>query len=417
MRIQTIFNRVLHFKSFVVREAKFEEHSTGNGAILLQIESRKNGLIHCSGCGKPRRFYDHLSERRFEFVPLWGIAVFLAYRMRRVNCERCGVKVEMVPWCDGKHRLTETYMWFLATWAKRLSWSEVASIFGTSWDSVCRSVEHAVEWGLAHRNLQGLKAIGIDEIARAKGHAYLILVYEIGPLKRLLAIAENRTEASLRSCLDSLGDSVCSGVQFVCSDMWRPYLNVISQKLENTVHILDRFHVMQKFGKALDDIRAEEAKQLKRDGYEQVLKHSRWSLLKRKNNLTEKQEVKLAEVLKYNLRTVRAYILREEFQQFWGYTYATWAERFLNKWTTRVMRSRLEPMKKVAQTLRNHQPLILNWFKARGAISSGVVEGLNNKVKVVTRKSYGFRSTRITKLALFHTLGHLPEPPHHHRFC
>ena len=251
----------------------------------------------------------------------------------------------------------------------------------------------------------------------AKGHAYLTLVYEIGPLKRLLAIAENRTEASLRSCLDSLGDSVCSGVQYVFSDMWRPYLNVIRQKLENAVHILDRLHVIQKFGKALDDIRAEEAKQLKRDGYEQVLKHSRWGLLKRNHNLTEKQEFKLAEVLKYNLRTVRAYILREEFQQLWGYTHAAWAESFLNKWTTRVMRSRLEPMKKVAQTLRNHQPLILNWFKARGAISSCGVEGLNNKVKVITRKSYGFRSTRITKLALFHTLGHLPEPPHHHRFC
>lgn len=417
MRIQTIINRIVDFKSFVVGAAKYEKRPTGDDALIVKIEPRKNGLIHCSGCGEPGRFYDRLKERRFEFVPLWGFPVLLAYRMRRVNCEQCGVKVEMVPWCDGKHQLTEEYIWFLAKWAKRLSWSEVASIFGTSWDSVCRSVEHAVEWGLAHRKLEGITAIGIDEIARAKGHAYLTLVYEIGTLKRLLAIAENRTEASLRSCLDSLGESVCQGVPFVCSDMWRPYLKVIGQKLENAVHILDRFHVMQKFGKAIDDIRAEEAKQLKRDGYEQVLKNSRWSLLKRKENLTENQAVKLSELLKYNLRAVRAYLLREEFQQFWDYTSASWAEKFVKSWTTKVMRSRLEPMKKVAQTLRNHQPLVLNWFKARGAISSGVVEGLNNKVKVVTRKSYGFRSTRITKLALFHNLGQLPEPPHHHRFC
>jgi transposase len=417
MRIQTILNRVVDFKSFVIGEAKFEEQSIGNYALIVQIEPRKNGLIHCSGCGEPGSFYDRLKERRFEFIPLWGFAVFLAYRMRRVKCEQCGVKVEMVPWCDGKHQLTEDYIWFLAKWAKRLSWSEVALIFGTSWDSVCRSVEYAVEWGLKHRDLNGITAIGIDEVARSKGHKYLTLVYEIGPLKRLLAVAEDRTEASLRSCLDSLGDSVCKGIQFVCSDMWKAYLNVIGQKLDKAVHILDRFHVMQKFGKALDDIRAEEAKQLKRDGYEQILKQSRWSLLKRPENLTEKQAVKLSEVLKYNLRTVRAYLLREEFQQFWGYTHAAWAEKFLNKWTTRVMRSRLEPMKKVAQTLRNHQPLILNWFKARGAISSGAVEGLNNKVKVVTRKSYGFRSTKVMKLALFHNLGKLPEPTHHHRFC
>ncbi len=417
MRIQTIINRIIDFKSFVVGEAKFEERSAGNDALIVQIEPRKNGLIHCSGCGEPGRFYDRLKERRFEFVPLWGFAVFLTYQMRRVKCEHCGIKVEMVPWCGGKHQLTEDFIWYLATWAKRLSWSEVASIFGTSWDRVCRSVEHAVEWGLEHRDLNGIRAIGIDEVARAKGHKYLTLVYEIGPLKRLLAVAEDRTEASLRSCLDSLGEAVCKGVQFVCSDMWKAYLNVIGQKLDNAVHILDRFHVMQKFGKALDDIRAEEAKQLKRDGYEQILKQSRWSLLKRPENLTEKQAVKLSEVLKYNLRTVRGYLLREEFQQFWGYTQAAWAEKFLNRWTTRVMRSRLEPMKKVARTLRTHQPLILNWFKARGEISSGAVEGLNNKVKVVTRKSYGFRSTRVMKLALFHTLGQLPEPIHHHRFC
>ena len=121
------------------------------------------------GCGRPGPAYDRLEERRFEFVPVWGILVFLAYRMRRVDCKRCGVTVEMVPWCDGKNQLTTTYRWFLATWAKRLSWSEVGSIFRTSWDSVCRAVEHAVEWGLAHRDLSELTALGMDEIAWAEG--------------------------------------------------------------------------------------------------------------------------------------------------------------------------------------------------------------------------------------------------------
>ena len=146
--------------------------------------------------------------------------VFLAYRMRRVKCTRCGVTVEMVPWCDGKNQLTTTYRWHLASWAKRLSWSEVGSIFRTSWDSVCRSVEHAVEWGLAHRDPSMLTALGVDEIARARGHAYLTLVYDIGgETKRLLAVAEERTEASLRSCLKSLGEPACLGVKYVCSDM------------------------------------------------------------------------------------------------------------------------------------------------------------------------------------------------------
>jgi len=152
MRIQTILNRVEKFKSFVHGEAALEQLKDGP-ALIVQMKPRKNGRAFCSGCGRPGPVYDRLEERRFEFVPLWGILVFLAYRMRRVNCKRCGVTVEMVPWCDGKNQLTTTYRWFLATWAKRLSWSEVGSIFRTSWDSVCRSVEYAVAWGLAHRDL------------------------------------------------------------------------------------------------------------------------------------------------------------------------------------------------------------------------------------------------------------------------
>jgi len=206
-------------------------------------------------------------------------------------------------------------------------------------------------------------------------------------------------------------------VRYVCSDMWKPYLNVITKRLGEAVHVLDRFHVMQQFGKALDKVRAEEAKQLVRDGYEPVLKKSRWCLLKRPENLTDRQTVKLSEILKYNLRTVRAYLLREDFQRLWEYRSAWWAGKFLDEWTSRVMRSRLEPMTKIAHSIRNHRPLILNWFQARGQVSAGAVEGLNNKVKLVTRKSYGFRTARVAKLALLHNLGQLPEPIRPHRFC
>jgi transposase len=417
MRIQTILNRVEKFKSFVYGTASLEEQD-GAPVLVVKMRPRKNGKPHCSGCGRRGRTYDRLEERRFEFVPLWGIAVFLAYRMRRVDCKRCGVTVEMVPWGDGKNQLTTTYRWFLATWARRLSWSEVASIFRTSWDSVCRAVEHAVEWGLAHRDLSGLTSLGVDEVAWSRGHRYLTLVYDIGgTARRLLAVAEERTEESLRSCLAELGETACEQVCFVCSDMWRPYLNVIAEKLGRAIHVLDRFHVMQKFGKALDEIRAEESKRLQRDGYEPILKRSRWCFLKRPAHLTERQTVTLSELLKYNLRTVRAYLLREEFQRLWEYKSAWRAGTFLDEWTGRVMRSRLEPMKTVARTIRSHQPLILNWFRARGEVSSGAVEGLNNKVKLVTRKSYGFRTPEVAKLALLHNLGNLPEPKHAHRFC
>jgi len=286
MRLATILNRLEKHKSFVYGSARWEEPADGP-ALVIPIRPRKNSRPVCSGCGRHGRPYDRLAERRFEYVPLWGMVVFFTYRMRRVDCRRCGVTVELVPWCDGKHRLTTTYRWFLATWAKRLSWSAVATIFRTSWDSVCRSVEHAVEWGLAHRDLSGVVALGIDEVAWKKGQTYLTLVYDItGQAKRLLAVAEHRIEASLEECLSSLGTNVCDQVQSVCSDMWKAYLNVIGVRLPQAVHVLDRFHVMQGFSKAIDEIRAEEQRQLKRDGYEPVLKHSRWCLLKRRENLT-----------------------------------------------------------------------------------------------------------------------------------
>jgi transposase len=147
-----------------------------------------------------------------------------------------------------------------------------------------------------------------------------------------------------------------------------------------------------------------------------VLKHSRWCLLKRRENLTEKQSVKLSELLKYNLQSVRSHLLREDFQQFCEYVSPTWAARFLDQWCTRTMRSKIEPMKKIAQTLRNHRELILNWFRAKGVISAGTVEGLNNKVKPTTRKSYGFRTYEAIEIALYHNLGALPKPEFTHRF-
>ena len=199
--------------------------------------------------------------------------------------------------------------------------------------------------------------------------------------------------------------------------MWKPYLNVIGEQLAQAVHVLDRFHIMKKMNEALDEVRRAEARRLKTEGYEPVLQNSRWCLLKRPENLTDKQTVKLSELLRYNLQSVRGYLLREDFQRFWEYVSPLWAGKFLDQWCTRTMRSKLEPMKKVARSLRLHRPLILNWFRAKGTLSAGAVEGLNNKAKLTTRKAYGFRTFKAAEIALYHTLGHLPEPLFTHEFC
>ncbi|PVZ69546.1 hypothetical protein DC094_09500 [Pelagibaculum spongiae] len=120
--------------------------------------------------------------------------------------------------------------------------------------------------------------------------------------------------------------------------------------------------------------------------------------------------------MKYNLKSVRAYLLKEDFDGFWQYTSAYHAGNYLDRWCNRTMRSKIEPMKKVAKTIRNHRDLILNWFKAKKAYSSGIIEGLNTKVKLTVRKSYGFKSYKCTEIALYHSLGKLPEPKLTHRF-
>jgi transposase len=417
MHLKTILNHIERNKSFVYGKVKWVQGGDRR-ALEVQVRARANSRPRCSGCGQPGPGYDRRPPRRFEFVPLWQIAVYFVYAMRRVDCPRCGVRVEQVPWSEGKSSLTTSYRWFLAGWARRLSWKQVAEAFHTTWEHVRDAVDYAVRWGLVHRDENGVQALGVDEIQWQRGHKYLTLVYQIDAgCKRLLWIGQQRRAESLRKFFDLLGDTLRPTLRYVCSDMWQPYLDVIAEQAKGAIHILDRFHIMAQMNKAIDEVRASEARRLKTDGYEPVLKHSRWCLLKRPENRTHQQTVKLKELLKYNLQAVRAYLQREDFQRFWEYQSPTWAGKFLDEWSTRVMRSKIEPMKKVARTLRNHRELILNWFEAKGTISSGVVEGMNNKVKLTTRKAYGFRTFEAVQLALYHNLGALSEPEFTHRFC
>jgi transposase len=416
MHIKTLLNRLEKHKGFVYQSVRLIEEKAH---LVLEVTVRPRKGCHpvCSVCGQEGSGYDTLPLRRFEFVPFWGIVVFFAYAMRRVDCPTCGVKVEAVPWANGNHRQTKTYAWFLASWAKRLSWSEVAEAFHTSWHHVFTAVRRAVAWGRSHMNVDGVTAIGIDEMAWGRWHRYVTVVYQINEgRKRLLWIGRERTVQTLLGFFGWFGQERSNRLAFICSDMWKPYLKVIGQKAGGAVHILDRFHIMAHLNKALDQVRAEEARELKAQGLAPVLKGSRWLFLKRFENMTFRQIEKLAVVLSHNLRAVRSYLMKEEFLFFWEYKSPYFAGRFLDQWCERTMRSRLEPMKDVARMLRRHRELILNWFRAKKAFSSGVVEGLNGKAKLITKRAYGFRTHKCLEIAMYHGLGQLPEPEFTHKF-
>ena len=159
MRVKSILNQVEKYKDFVYERVRWQEEGQGR-VLVVEVRPRAHRPGRCSECGEPRPGYDRLAARQFEYVPLWGIPVYLLYALRRVQCPRCGVKVERVPWAQGKQTLTRSYMQFLATWARRVSWQEVARFFHTSWEKVFHSVCTQVEWGLAHRDLSGIAGAG-----------------------------------------------------------------------------------------------------------------------------------------------------------------------------------------------------------------------------------------------------------------
>jgi len=423
LEVKTILNRIQHFAGFVYREVRFGYSARGRLRIHVRLEPHRSSRGSCSACRRPAPGYDRLPQRSWLFVPLWGIKTYFFYAPRRVNCPVHGVVVEHIPWSDGKRPVTLTMMCFLSRWARRLSWRETARAFRTSWECVYRSVEWFVQWGLAHRKLENVRSLGVDEIHWGKSKRadnFLTVVYQIDShCRRLLWVGKRRTQATLRRGLTALGEEVVSGLRFVCSDMWRPYLNVIAAQATEALHVLDRFHITAHLNQAVDQVRRAESGRLRAIASAQAahLKNMRWKLLRRGSRVRGKARQQLNALAASKLVTARAWILKEIFQHFWSYRSLTWARYFLDYWTWRALRSRIEPMMRVARMLRAHQELLLNWFRAKGEISSGAVEGLNNKIRVVTRRSYGFRTYDAMEIALYHTLGRLPEPELTHRFC
>ena len=186
-----------------------------NQELEIEVRPRRNSRAICGGCGQKGPTCDHTSVRRFQFVPLWGIALFLVYSMLRVDCKEGGVTTERIPWACGKIQQTYSFRLFLAAWAKRMSWKETATVFSTIWDSVYRVVQWVVHWGIAHRDLTGIESIGIDEIQHRRGHHYLMLVYQLDQVcKRLLCVRRERTEASLSSFFSLLDAETIQEIKY-----------------------------------------------------------------------------------------------------------------------------------------------------------------------------------------------------------
>ena len=408
MLVKSIVRKTLGIKNHVVKKVFHEDEG-----LAVELDVRKRRRLPCSRCSTLGRVRDRLDERSWKHVKLWGIEVTLRYRPCRISCEHCcGVVVEAIPWSQGKSRLTVGLIWLLSTWAKLLAWDVVARLMGVHWNTVAAAVRQAVSYGLEHRELGSVLYIGIDELSRRKGHVYVTNVYDLEG-KRLLWSGEGRGKETLRAFFAEHGEVLRKQVVAVCCDMWGPYVAVVEEELPGALLVFDKFHIVRLLLEAVDKVRREEARQLKKSNPE-LLARSRYLWLKNPENLSEKQRARFGYLAGLNLRTYRAWLLKESFKEFWYYKRRGWAAKFLNKWLWWATHSRLQPMRDFAWTLRWNVENVLNYFLVR--ISNAAVEGMNNKAKVVSRRCYGFRSAETYINSLYHCLGDLPEPKLVHRF-
>ena len=420
LTVKTLLNLVHPLKDFVYNDVRLQWRA-GRRCVVVSLKAHAQRAPRCPECWQPVGCHGHTATREWQFIPLWALAVVLRYAPRRVACPRHGVHVEWLPWSHGKRPIALAMMQFLANWARRLSWQETADTFQVSWQAVHRSVQWLVAWGLAHREVAGVRAIGIDELHIRRGQQsrnFVTLIYQLDAgCRRLLWVGRRRTQRTLRRGLRQLGAPVLDGIRYVCSDLWAAYVKVVAQCLPHAVHLLDRFHVVQHLNGAVDELRRRESGAAgKTTAAGKRLKKMRWPLLRRGTRVLGKAREKLHALIRRRGPTARGYVLKEAFTHFWTYRHPTWARAFLRQWLSRVKRSRLPPLIKAAHMIEKHQPLLLNWIRARREVRTGAVEGFNNKARVITKRAYGFRTYETLELSLYHNLGKLPEPHAFHQF-
>ena len=405
----------MHIENIAIATLKIKDHiatsCTVTGNIVITLAARKRRKLPCSTCGMRCRRHDRLAERTWLHVPVWGMPVFLVYRPWRVRCSQCGIKREEFPWAMGKTRMTTAFVVTLAQLAKLLPVETVAQQYGVSWNTVYAAVRNAVAYGLAQRSLDSVIHIGVDEVSRRKGQIYMTQVYDLDT-KRLLWSGEGRGEITLRAFFEAYPD-VSKTVQSVCCDMWDPYIKAIRKHLPSAEIVFDKFHLIRHVLTAVDEVRRQEAVTIPK-AERASLKRTRFVVLTNQERLTEPQRMKLSVLQQDNRKTIRAWVLKEAFRDFWQCKDYDEATKFLPQWCWMATHSRLKPFVTVAKMIQRRSQGILAYFHHR--LTNGISEALNNTAKAISHRARGFRTFRAYSQLLLLCMGKLEMPPLHHEF-
>lgn len=398
-----MFRQILGIVNLYVEDVIFD-HS----AILVHVRPTWRDP-RCSGCGKRARGYDRRDLRTWRHLSLGKFPVYLLYARRRVECRRCGIRVELVPWAVGESRFSEEFEELVAYLAQITDKTQVTRITGISWKSVGAIAERVVTRKLDPERLDDLELIGVDEFSYRKYHRYITTVVD-HQRQRVVWAAKGRSSEILEQFFDHLGPERCAKIRSITMDMSAAYINAAREALPNAEIVFDRFHVQQLVSKAVDEVRRTIVRELKGTEEARAVKKTRFILLKRSENLTAEERRKLSEVQKTNRRLYRAYLLKETLTQALEYSQPWRAEKALKEWLAWASRSRLEPFVKAARTLRQHLSGVTAYIQTR--LTNGLVEGLNGKLRMIARRAYGFHSAGALISMLFLTCGGVElDPP------
>ena len=403
MLIETFLRKQLKLKAHTVTKVEETERY-----MIVHIDRLGGRMLRCGVCRQRcRNVHSVRKAREWRDLSMRKLPLKLRYRPRRVECPRCGLRVEDFPWAVPRARVTTALSNAVARLARELSWQGTARQYGLNWKSVATIVKRAVQYGLRHRKRPPVHVIGIDEVSRRKGQVYLTVVYDL-ERRVLLWVGDERTEEAVKPFFTKeMGPRRCRTLQVVCMDMWAAYANLVREHAPNAQILFDRFHIVKHLNEAVDAVRRDLWRRLTAKE-RTTFKGTRWLLLKNPWNLTGNQKERLSTLVQWNTPLVRAWYLKEAFQLFWTYKQPWRAKQHLTKWINSAMRSKLQPFKKFAQMLRSHLDGILAWTKAR--VSNGAVEGMNNKIKSISHRSFGFRTAENFIAAIYHCCAQLPLP-------
>jgi transposase len=362
----------------------------------------------CPKCLLAAPIHDH-QERSWRHLDTCQYKTFVHARVPRLNCPNCGVHQLKVPWSEPGSHFTALFEALAIDWFKQASLKAVAKQLRLSWDEADGIQQRAVSRGLKRRQLEVPRYAGIDETSYQKRHEYVTVVSDLEK-GRVLYVADDRGQEALDGFWGQLSEAKRAEIEAVAMDMWEPYIKSVLANLPGAKEkiVFDKFHVAQHLGKAVDKVRRQEYRELHAAG-DDVLKGTRYLWLENPTGRSRVETLEFNQLREQVNRTSRAWALKETAMGLWDMSYVGAADRNFKAWYGWARRSCLEPMRKVAATIKRHWANIRTYFVHR--ITNAGSESMNSRIQAVKRRACGFRNRERFRNAIYFHCGGLDLYP------